>query len=438
MVVIVAVVALVVVTIVLLAWRMAASPTSPKDIHDDDRTTTRPSNPASAIPYFTPCPNPQCVRCQTYGQVQELAQRRLQRLRIHETDDPAQRVIEAVQQGPHQYYCHEDSENDETETVVTTTNTDKKEALRKRDMVSPCKGQYPTVLLVPGLPVQPMATAWHATVCSAFQAKASELWLEYQRAHTAIVEEPHNHNHHNSTTSTTIGLQYLDNDVPEGGQWQALHLLNQGIWQQPHSVLQRHFSSLLDLVEHYADQILSPGVVFGNIFFSVLTAGTVIEPHCGPTNIRHRLHVTLQPAGGMDDCTEKKKNVSPTTTTKAVARPTLHLHNCPSQQPWQSRGQTFVMDDSLVHGVDYLFGDNNDDDKNNIDKNYDATPRVVLIVDLWHPHLTAAERQLLVELYQNKQNNKKEKQKSPLDGSINTDINNSEEDVTEITTDDAY
>ena len=76
---------------------------------------------------------------------------------------------------------------------------------------------------------------------------------------------------------------------------------------------------------------------------------------------------------------------------------------------WE-QGKAFAFDDSLVHSAIYdpptnddNSGINNDDNDNNNNISpaaaCDAGTRVVLVVDVWHPDLSAAERLLIARLY---------------------------------------
>ena len=94
-----------------------------------------------------------------------------------------------------------------------------------------------------------------------------------------------------------------------------------------------------------------PGAgVAGQVYFSIMTPGTHVRPHCGPTNVRIRCHLGLTEA-----------------------------RNCwirvgDRKLQW-SPGRCIVFDDSFEHEV-WHHGD---------------TPRAVLIVDFWHPDLTDVE-----------------------------------------------
>ena len=489
-------------------------------------------------PFFQSCPNPNCIRCQKYNMVNELAQQRLRLLRIL-PNDSAQRVIEAVQTGPLPLIRAKQQEEEEKEHEDLQTDNKKKMMMKKiyndknnnnhqnatssskevtqtakrttTTIVAPCTGQYPNVLLVPRLWVVPYVTCWHERACAILEQHAHEIWLEYQAAlgisriqqqqmktiestaetaktttaiaratttnaldPTTTLQKPLQAPIPMTTTKTTeadnqSSLLLLDNDVPQG-QWQALHLLNQGQWQENVLHLCPQTTRLIqhDLLEHthvmapqYNDKNnegvgssgSSSGCVFANIFFSVLQPGTVIEPHCGPCNIRHRLHLTLQSGGGGDgsgsgfgDSTNVDDDDNVVNTNKKKKKnftPTLFVQGCEPQQPWQQVGKAFVFDDSLVHSVSYPNHDDDDDNDYTIAASFVQSvssfffktlssssslpppppqqqrvvhttttttepcshppllsPRVVLVVDLWHPGLTVSERQLLTELYQ--------------------------------------
>lgn len=92
----------------------------------------------------------------------------------------------------------------------------------------------------------------------------------------------------------------------------------------------------------------------GLVYFSVLGPHTHVTAHAGPTNLRIRCHLPL---------------VVPDGCTLRVGSTTRR---------WQE-GKCLVFDDSFVHEAD----------------NPSGSERIVLIVDVWHPDLTRAERALL-------------------------------------------
>lgn len=88
--------------------------------------------------------------------------------------------------------------------------------------------------------------------------------------------------------------------------------------------------------------------------FSVLSPRTVIPPHTGETNVRSVVHLPLIVPG---DCTFRVGN-----DTRRVVE-----------------GQAWVFDDTFEHEA------RNDSDRQ----------RVILIFDVWNPHLTRAEQELV-------------------------------------------
>ncbi|XP_063000038.1 aspartate beta-hydroxylase domain-containing protein 2 [Elgaria multicarinata webbii] len=97
--------------------------------------------------------------------------------------------------------------------------------------------------------------------------------------------------------------------------------------------------------------------VFGNACLSVLTPGTVITEHYGPTNIRIRCHLGLK---------------TPSNCELVVGG---------EPQCW-AEGRCLLFDDSFLHTA--FHGGPPEEG-----------PRAVFMVDLWHPNVAAAERQAL-------------------------------------------
>jgi aspartate beta-hydroxylase len=89
----------------------------------------------------------------------------------------------------------------------------------------------------------------------------------------------------------------------------------------------------------------------GLLYVSKLTPGTSIKPHLGPTNLRLRCHLGINIPNG--DC---------------------GLTVGGETRRWQE-GKCIVFDDSLKHEA----------------WNHTKKPRIVLIIDFWHPDLTPAE-----------------------------------------------
>ncbi|KAJ1074125.1 hypothetical protein K5549_018009, partial [Capra hircus] len=141
------------------------------------------------------------------------------------------------------------------------------------------------------------------------------------------------------------------NSTPSG-EWVTFHLVNQGVCV-PRNCRKcpRTYRLLGSLRTCIGNN------VFGNACLSVLSPGTVITEHYGPTNIRVRCHLGLKTPSGCE----------------------LVVGGEP--QCW-AEGRCLLFDDSFLHTA---FHEGSAEDG----------PRVVFMVDLWHPHVAAAERQAL-------------------------------------------
>jgi hypothetical protein len=94
------------------------------------------------------------------------------------------------------------------------------------------------------------------------------------------------------------------------------------------------------------------------VYFSVMLPGTKIKPHCGPVNTRIRYHLTLS----FDEQAWMRVGAE--------------------KRSWKP-GECLVFDDSFEHEVQHN----------------GHAPRAVLLVDCWHPALSALERKWLEKLY---------------------------------------
>ncbi|XP_037922574.1 aspartyl/asparaginyl beta-hydroxylase isoform X3 [Hermetia illucens] len=92
----------------------------------------------------------------------------------------------------------------------------------------------------------------------------------------------------------------------------------------------------------------------GQVKFSIMQPGTHVWPHCGPTNCRLRAHLGL------------------------VVPPGAKIRVGTEERTWKA-GEWLIFDDSFEHEVWH----------NGI------SPRLVLIVDVWHPELTEDQRENL-------------------------------------------
>lgn len=139
------------------------------------------------------------------------------------------------------------------------------------------------------------------------------------------------------------------------GKWQQLVLYENGSKQEYGCELAPKTCQLLE--KYLANSAVS--CKRGQIKFSVMHSGTHVLPHTGPTNTRLRAHLGLMiPENGL-----------------------VELRVGPQTHRW-SEGKVFVIDDSFEHEV-WQAGDG---------------LRLVLLIDFWHPDLSAFHRNRLQPL----------------------------------------
>jgi aspartate beta-hydroxylase len=137
------------------------------------------------------------------------------------------------------------------------------------------------------------------------------------------------------------------------GRWDILPLYKGGI---AHKELTAHFPKTMRVIEampHCGEGL--DGI--GQVIFSRLKAGLHILPHRGSTNVRLRYHLTL------------------------LSDPEASLKVLDDARGWVE-GQCFCFDDGLEHSVTHT----------------GERDRVVLLIDLWHPQLSLAQRKIIKRL----------------------------------------
>jgi aspartate beta-hydroxylase len=129
--------------------------------------------------------------------------------------------------------------------------------------------------------------------------------------------------------------------------------LADGTWQEFRLVTEGHADAVNCRAAPRTTEVVTsiPGATTaGLIFFAYVAPGTHVRPHWGPHNARLRCHLGLVVP---DDC---------------------HLRVGPVTGGW-AEGEVIVFDDSFEHEV------HNSSDR----------PRLVLVLDIWHPDLTPAQ-----------------------------------------------
>lgn len=200
--------------------------------------------------------------------------------------------------------------------------------------------QSPSVLAISSLTAKPV---WQLPEAShGLEMHAYDIWQEYtqQRQH--------------------LPSDLITQELSAGGHWQVRYLMQEGHWHE--SAL-----SILPVTRQLLQGLPVLGNGLGYVYFSELAPGSCIAKHCGPTNIKLRIQLTLQ---------AKHRDRQQITAYIQVADQVI---------PYAA-GQVIVFDDSFAHTVQAgdLIG-----------------PRVVLVIDIWHPDLWSCpeEQAVLSKLF---------------------------------------
>ena len=189
---------------------------------------------------------------------------------------------------------------------------------------------------VPGLRSMPWWSPDEVPQAGVLEAHGDAIAREFEDLVLAGRLRLHPQSHPNSTKQLTAG------------DWGIFELYYKGL---PHVGNLLEAPVTAQVLEALGDSIDNPQA---NAFFSVLQPGMHIWPHCGPTNTRICLHLGLKiPAGA---------TIRVGTETRS----------------WEE-GKCLVFDDSWEHEA----------------TNPSDHPRTVLLVDVWHPDLSAEQRKSL-------------------------------------------
>mmetsp|Transcript_27135 Transcript_27135/g.59718 ORF Transcript_27135/g.59718 Transcript_27135/m.59718 type:complete len:410 (+) Transcript_27135:224-1453(+) len=345
------------------------------------------------------CRNPDCIRCRRYVYVQERARQKLSWiLRDLKARDPSafsklnQRIPNAILR---------------PEAISYIDNGGSGNGNNNQ----PSSFQNPTVLMVPDLPSREIVTDWHQNVC---------VYLKERQTRVKIFEALQNFGYNKSNSDvdyvSSDDSNWTVNDSSPNGDWKVFHILNQGVWNpillSGNDEEKESYQKLLELVRNIPG--LLKNCLFGNVFISKIYPGTNIEPHCGPTNIRHRLQFLLKLPDDLSSSTlssyssaAERKNTDRFGCHKP---PILSLSvGLKEDLFWDVNNDIFVFDDSFVHSVTYRDeearminpGAANIKKKSKSENlhNENDLARTVLIVDLWHPNLQEMEIMLLQHSY---------------------------------------
>ena len=153
--------------------------------------------------------------------------------------------------------------------------------------------------------------------------------------------------------------------IKDSGTWDTLELFSKGtpvVNQRSGKKNCLHAPKTCELLQGIP--LLADNCI-GASSFSVMQAGTHVEPHSGPSNTRLRVHLGLDIPESTNIPNLKDGDQQPESMTK------LRVGN--EFLSWKN-GKMFVFDDSYDHEVWHFHPSN--------------YSRLVLIVDIWHPELT--------------------------------------------------
>uniref|UniRef100_A0ACB8FE22 Uncharacterized protein n=2 Tax=Sphaerodactylus townsendi TaxID=933632 RepID=A0ACB8FE22_9SAUR len=140
-----------------------------------------------------------------------------------------------------------------------------------------------------------------------------------------------------------------DENLREKGDWSQFTLWQQG---RKNDNACKSVPKTCTLLERFPEAI---GCRRGQIKYSVMHPGTHVWPHTGPTNCRLRMHLGL-----------------------VVPKEGCRIRCAEETRSWEE-GKVLIFDDSFEHEVWQ-----------------DASAyRLIFIVDVWHPELTAQQRRTL-------------------------------------------
>ncbi|XP_077410198.1 aspartyl/asparaginyl beta-hydroxylase isoform X2 [Vanacampus margaritifer] len=140
-----------------------------------------------------------------------------------------------------------------------------------------------------------------------------------------------------------------EENLREKGEWGQYTLWQQG---KKSGTSCQAVPKTCSLLERFPD---ATGCKRGQIKFSVMQPGTHVWPHTGPTNCRLRMHLGL-----------------------VIPKQGCRIRCTDQTREWEE-GKVLIFDDSFEHEV-WQDAD---------------TFRLIFIVDVWHPQLTASQRQTL-------------------------------------------
>ncbi|XP_067933603.1 aspartate beta-hydroxylase domain-containing protein 2-like [Watersipora subatra] len=202
--------------------------------------------------------------------------------------------------------------------------------------------QQPNILYVPGLQATPL---WSeddfVSDITILESETGDIVDEFENAYNNLWPNG-----------------WLVNATPSG-EWAVFHLISQGSFVKANCEKCPKTCKVLNKLISAMSTSLN---LFANASFSVVQSGTHISAHYGPTNVRIRCHLGLK------------------VPDSELSYMTVDGERC----SWKM-GKCLLFDDSFLHEVHHE------------DENGEA--RGVLLIDMWHPEMTEAEKDLVINLF---------------------------------------
>jgi len=164
------------------------------------------------------------------------------------------------------------------------------------------------------------------------------------------------------------------------GQWDWHSFMQKGQIQSRFTDKFPNTSRILN--EFRAANLLFEGTPFGYAFFSTLHGNSKIAAHTAPMNWRIRIHLPLLVPNDDDDGGGESNDAAADNGHSGK----IGIRVGPIERRWVP-GKCLLLDDSYDHEV----------------WNDTSQPRVLLLVDVWHPDVTLKERNDVVRLFRHAQ-----------------------------------
>ena len=164
-----------------------------------------------------------------------------------------------------------------------------------------------------------------------------------------------------TTTAAAAASDTLGRLATSSGDWNVCYLYLHGL----------NFDANLDKLPVTKAALANVSRFYNHAFLSALVPGTDIIPHYGPTNKKLRCHLPLLvPSADTASSSSSSSSSSPPPTPSP---PSCLIVSGEERELME--GKCVIFDDSFEHSS----------------RNSGASPRVVLIFDVWHPDLSPEE-----------------------------------------------